>query len=69
MVDYERALGDLGFRHTEEEVLGPAARAWDLPKSAARGALGGGNRRWRRWARVLGWRTCVLGGAALPLPL
>ena len=29
-------LGDLGFRHTKEEVLEPAARVSGTPKSAAR---------------------------------
>ena len=49
MVDYERALDDLGFRHTEEEVLEPAARAWWCPSrrqgepwEAAAAAGGGG---------------------------
>ena len=49
-------LGDLGFRHTKEERLEPAARVPGTPKSAARATLGGGGscRRWWRQARVWG---------------
>jgi hypothetical protein len=35
MVEYERVLGVLGFRHTEG-MLEPAARVPGTPKSAAR---------------------------------
>ena len=64
-------LGDLGFRHTKEEVLEPAARVWGTPSRRlgqpweVAAAAGGGGANLGFWRRG----TCVLGGAALPLPL
>src|SRR3954468_16595361 len=67
MVDYERGLGDLGFRGTKGRVW-PAARAWGSPKSAAwrnpRAAA-----TWRRpaaRARVLGCVWCREEGQPYP---
>ena len=64
MVDYERALDDLEFRHTEEG----SSRRLGL---ARRRRLALGRRRLQEGpvvrARVCGWRCWVLGGAALPL--
>src|SRR3954462_2271969 len=59
MVDYERGLSDLGFRHTKERKLGRRLGQGDCPKSAARvcpraaAAAGGPAAR----ARVLGCNT------------
>ena len=36
MVDYERGLGDLGFRNTKERGLGRRLGLGESPKSAAR---------------------------------
>ena len=36
MVDYERGLGDLGFKHTKERELGRRLGQGDCPKSTAR---------------------------------
>ena len=51
MVDYERGLGDLGFRGTKGGAW-PAARAWGSPNSAARQTLGPAATWWRPAARA-----------------
>ena len=61
-------LGDLGFRHTKEEVLEPAARVWGTPsRRLEQKTLGGGGGYGGQ--QLLGFEErdlCVLGGSPAP---
>ena len=52
MVDYERGLGDLGFRGTTERGLGQRLGQGEGPNSAARQTLGAAATWWRPAARA-----------------
>ena len=69
MVDYERGLGDLGFRHTKEREQGRRLGQEGCPNSATWQTLGGGgdNGGGRRLGLGFWWReVCPRGGTPAP---